>query len=102
MSVPLLVRRSLGVTVWRVLRSLLPAERCDVEVAPGAAHRFVSAVVKEICAEHLVAVAEKHVVAVPLIDTEFLVEETGVATITTLARRRSKGLPKSRHALKRI
>src|SRR4029077_20830307 len=37
--VPPLVRRGLGVTRWRVLPSLLPAERSDVEVAPGGPHR---------------------------------------------------------------
>src|SRR5215831_14166439 len=60
--VPPLVRRGLGVTLWRVLPSLLTAERCDVEVAPGATHRFVAAVVDEVRAEHPLAVAEEHVV----------------------------------------
>src|SRR5262249_31118506 len=32
--VPPLVRRSLGVTLWRVLPRLLTPERCDIEVAP--------------------------------------------------------------------
>src|SRR6202158_5912763 len=63
--VPPLVRRGLGVTLWRVLPSLLTAERRDVEVTPDGPHRLVAAAVDEVCAEHLVAVAEEHVVAVP-------------------------------------
>src|SRR5712692_10565199 len=72
--VPPLVRRGLGVTLWRVLPGLLTPERRDVEVAPGAPHRLVAAAVDEVCAEHLVTVAEEHVVAVPFIDAEVLVE----------------------------
>src|SRR5215469_581257 len=72
--VPPLVRRSLWVTLWRVLPSLLAPKRCDVEVAPGGSHRLIAATVDEICAEHLVVVTEEHVVAVPFIDTEVLVE----------------------------
>src|ERR1700741_1437226 len=53
--VPPLVRRRLGVTLWRVLPSLLAAERRDVEVAPDGPHRLVAAVVDEVCAEHAVA-----------------------------------------------
>src|SRR5580692_13043362 len=40
--VPPLVRRGLGVTLRRVLPSLLTGERRDVEVAPGGAHRLVA------------------------------------------------------------
>src|SRR5215469_7072244 len=65
--VPPLVRRSLGVTLRRVLPSLLTSERCDVEVAPGGSHGLVATAVNEICAEHLAAVAEEHVMAVPFI-----------------------------------
>ena len=65
-----------GVPLWRVLPSLLPAERCDVEVAPGAAHRFVTALVNNYVRNTLSPSRKKHVVAVPLIDTEILVEET--------------------------
>src|SRR5450755_3267857 len=43
--VPPLVRRSLGVTLWRVLPGLLTAERCDVEVAPGCPHGLIAAAV---------------------------------------------------------
>src|SRR5215472_16172797 len=50
--VPPLVRRGLGVTLRRVLPSLLTTERRDVEVAPGGPHRLVAAVVDEVCAEH--------------------------------------------------
>src|SRR5271154_7240219 len=77
MPVPPLVRRSLGVTFWRVLPSLLPAERREVEVAPGAPYRLVAAVVSEVCAEPPVAIAEEHVVPVPFIDAEVLVEAVG-------------------------
>src|SRR5580704_18274481 len=41
--VPPLVRCSLGITLWRVLPSLLSAERREVEIAPDAPHRFVAA-----------------------------------------------------------
>jgi len=42
----------------------LTAEGREVEVAPGCPHRLVTAAVDEICAEHPLAVAEEHVVAV--------------------------------------
>src|SRR5262249_1954390 len=72
--VPPPVRRGLGVTLWRVFPNLLTAERRDVEVAPGGPHRLVAALVDEVCAEHLVAVADEYVVAVPLVHTEVFVE----------------------------
>src|SRR6516225_3824221 len=72
--VPPLVRRGLGVTLWRVLPNLLTAERRDIEVVPGGPHRLVAAAVNEVCAEHPLAVAEKHVVAVPLVHAEVCVE----------------------------
>src|SRR5215813_10980683 len=72
--VPPLVRRGLGVTLWRVLPSLLTAERRDIEVAPCGPHRLVAAVVDEVCAEHLVAVADECIVAVPLVHAEVNVE----------------------------
>src|SRR6202050_845014 len=75
--VPPLVRRGLGVTLWRVLPSLLTAERRDVEVAPEGPHRLVAAVVDEVCTENLVAIAEEDVVAVPFIDAEVLIETVG-------------------------
>src|ERR1700737_560420 len=50
--VPPLVRRRLRVALRRVLPLLLAAERSDVEVAPGAPHRLVAAVVDEVGAEH--------------------------------------------------
>src|SRR5580704_4952210 len=77
MPVPPLVRRSLGVTLWRVFPNLLPTERGEVEVAPGSPHRLVAAVVDEVCAEYPVAVAEEYVVAVPFIDAEVSVEAVG-------------------------
>src|SRR5271170_5470995 len=63
--VPPLVRRGLGVTFRRVLPSLLPAERRDVEVAPGGPHRLVASLVDEVGAEHLLAFPDEHVVTVP-------------------------------------
>src|ERR1700690_1943883 len=72
--VPPLVRLGLEVTLRRVLPSLLTAERCEVEIAPGRPHCLVASAVDEVCAEHLVAVAEEHVVPVPFIDAEVLIE----------------------------
>src|SRR5258708_37955492 len=77
MPVPPLVRRGLGVTLWRVLPSLLTAERREVEVAPGGSHRLVAAAVDEVCAEHLVAVADECIVAVPLVYAKVHVEAVG-------------------------
>src|ERR1035438_3910441 len=79
MPVPPLVWRILRITLWRVLPSLLTAERCEVEIAPGGSHRLVAPAVDEICAEHPVAVAEEYVVTVPFIDAEILVEAVGHA-----------------------
>src|SRR5579863_9260951 len=75
--VPPLVWRGLGVTLRRILPSLLTAQRSDVEVAPSSPHRLVPAAVDEVCAEHLLASAEEYVVAVPFIDTEVFVEAVG-------------------------
>src|ERR1035438_6670396 len=75
--VPPLVWRGLGGTLWRILPSLLTAERRKVEVAPGGPHRLVAAVVDEVGAEHPLAVAEEHVVAVPFINAEVFVEAVG-------------------------
>src|ERR1043166_4000494 len=66
--VPPLVRRGLGVSLWRVLPSLLTAKRRDIEVAPDGPHRLVATVVDEVCAEHFISIAEEHVVAVPFIN----------------------------------
>ena len=75
--VPPLVRRGLGIALGRVLPLLLAPERGDVEVAPGAPHRFVAAGVDEVRAEHLVAVTDERVRAVPLVDAEVGVEVVG-------------------------
>src|SRR5262249_61978376 len=75
--VPPRVRRGLGVTLWRVLPSLLTAKRRDVEIAPNGPHRLVAAVVDEVCAEHSLTIAQEHVVPVPFIDAEVLVEAPG-------------------------
>src|SRR5262252_4914436 len=71
---PPLVRRGLGVALRRVLPLLLAAERSDVEVAPGAPHRLVTAVVDEVGAEHLLAIADERVRAMPLVHAEVSVE----------------------------
>ena len=44
------------------------------EAAPRGPHRLIAAVVDEVCAEHPLAIAEEHVVAVPFIDAEIFVE----------------------------
>src|SRR5215469_10404744 len=75
--VPPLVRRTLRITLWRVLPGFLTAERSDIEVAPDAAHRLVAAVVDEVRAKHAIAVAEKHIVAMPFTNAEVLVEGVG-------------------------
>src|SRR5262245_33679928 len=72
--VPPPVGRGLGVALRRVLPFLLAAERRDVQVAPGAAHRLVAPVVDEVGAVDPVAVAVEDVGAVPLVDAEVLVE----------------------------
>src|SRR5262245_59342560 len=75
MPVPPLVRRCLGVAFRRILPSLLTTERGDVEVVPSASHLLVAAVVDEVGAKHLVAVAaDERVRAVPLVHAEVFVE----------------------------
>src|SRR5262249_14210683 len=71
---PPLVRRRLRVAVRRLLPPLLTPESSDVEVVPSVSHLLVTATVDEVRAEHAIAVAYKHVRAVPLIDAEVLVE----------------------------
>src|SRR6202020_1424137 len=44
---------------------------------PRAPHRLIAAVVDEVRAEHALAVAEKDVRAVPLVDTEVEIEAVG-------------------------
>src|SRR5919108_5749228 len=60
--VPPFVRLGLGITLWRVLPSLLTAQRRDVEIAPDGTHGLVAAVIDEVSAEHSLAIAEEHVV----------------------------------------
>src|SRR6516164_10512358 len=74
---PPVVRRGLGIALRRVLPLLLTPERGDVEVGPGAAHRLVAAVVDEVGTEHAVAVTDERICAMPLIDSEVLVEVVG-------------------------
>src|SRR6478672_6706946 len=63
--VPPRVRRGLRIALRRVLPLLLPPQRGDVQVGPGAAHRLVAPVVEEVGAEHLVAVPDERVRTVP-------------------------------------
>src|SRR5829696_3249737 len=72
--VPPLVGRRLRVPGRRVLPLLLPAERRQVEVGPGAPHRLVTAAVDEVGAENPVVLADERVRAVPFVDAEVLVE----------------------------
>src|SRR6202048_3350363 len=53
--VPPLVRSALRVALRRVLPRLLTPERRHVEVAPGGAHRLISAAADEVGAEHALA-----------------------------------------------
>src|SRR4029434_5002069 len=66
--------RRLGIALRRVLPLLLASERRDVEIIPGAPHLLVAAVVDEIRAEYLVAVADEGVPPVPLVTAEVDVE----------------------------
>src|SRR5207237_1410908 len=77
MPVPPLVGRRLRITLRRVFPALLPAERRQVEITPRGADRFIAAVVDEVRAEDPLAIAEEHVVAVPFVDAEVLVETVG-------------------------
>src|SRR5262245_17892434 len=72
--VPPLVRLRLRVTLRRVFPLLLASERRDVEVIPGAPHLLVATAVDEIRAEHVGAVADEGIRAVPLVDAEINVE----------------------------
>src|SRR5437879_6757541 len=49
---PPLVRRSLGVALWRVLPLLLAPERSDVEVVPCISHLIVAVVVDVVGTEN--------------------------------------------------
>src|SRR5215471_1394356 len=71
------VGRVLRIALGRVLPLLLPPEHGHVQVAPGAAECLVATAVDEVGAEHLVAVAEERVRAVPLVHAEVGVEVVG-------------------------
>src|SRR5580692_3749760 len=58
----------------RVLPALLAPQRSHVEVAPGTSHRFIAAVVDEVSTKHPIAVAKKHVRAMPEIYAEVRIE----------------------------
>src|SRR6185312_3723556 len=75
--VPPFVGRRLGIALGRILPELLPAERRDVEVVPGAAQLLVAAVVEEVGAEYAVAIAVEDVRTVPLVHAEIGVEAVG-------------------------
>src|SRR5688572_15595078 len=77
MPVPPLIGRGLRIALGRVLPRLLPAQRSDVEVVPNGSHRLVATIVDEVGAENPVAVADEHVVAVPLVHAEVCVEAVG-------------------------
>src|SRR5689334_9962156 len=68
--VPPLIRRCLWIALGRVLPDLLAAKRGDIEVTPRGPHGLVASIVNEVGAEHLVAIADEHVMAVPFIDAE--------------------------------
>src|SRR6266852_3275254 len=72
--VPPLVWRSLWIALRGVLPLLLASERRYIKITPGAPHRLVGAIVDEVGAEHLVAVADECIVAVPLVHAEVGVE----------------------------
>src|SRR5580704_3708090 len=72
--VPPLVGLSLGIALWRILPLLLAPEGRHVKVAPCTPHRFVATVVNEVSAENPLALSEEHVVSVPFINAEILVE----------------------------
>src|SRR5215218_523967 len=71
------VWRGLGIAVRRVLPLLLAPERRHVEVGPGGGVHLVAAAVREVGAEDPVAVTDEGGRAVPLVDTEVLVEVVG-------------------------
>src|SRR3954469_15993002 len=75
--VPPFVGRRLRIAFRRILPDLLPSQRRDVEVIPGAAHLLVAPALDEIGAEDPVAVAEEHVGPVPLVDAEIRIETVG-------------------------
>src|SRR5262249_30161840 len=73
--VPPLVGRRLGVSLWRVLPSFLPAQRREIQIAPRGPDRLIATVVDEIGAEDVtLVVADEYIVAVPLVDAEVFVE----------------------------
>src|SRR5438105_9911216 len=71
---PPLVRRCLGVALRRVFPFLLAPERSDVEIVPSVPHLLIAALVDEVGAEHIVAIADERVRAVPLVHAEVFVE----------------------------
>src|SRR5688500_18049464 len=68
--VPPFVRGRLRVAFRRVFPNFLAAERGDVEIAPCGTHRLVTAAVDEVGTKYLLAIAEEHIVPVPLVDAE--------------------------------
>src|SRR3546814_20606485 len=73
--VPPLVGRGLRIALGRVLPDLLPAQRRDVEVVPGAPHLLVAAVVDEVGSEHTVAVAEEPILPVPPVHADVAAQD---------------------------
>src|SRR5262249_26552252 len=72
--VPPLVRRALRITLRRIFPLLLPSQRSEVQIAPDAPHRLVGSVVDEVRAKHFLAVADEHVMTVPLVHAKVRVE----------------------------
>src|SRR6478609_756473 len=64
--VPPLIRRRLRMARRRVLPMLLAAKRREVQVAPGATHLLVAAVVDEVGAKDVLAVADEPIRALSL------------------------------------
>src|SRR5438034_10948504 len=65
--IPPLVRQCLRVALRRVLPLLLTPERSDVEIVPSGPHLLVTAAVDEVGPEHVVAIADERIRAVPLV-----------------------------------
>src|SRR5581483_10874706 len=75
--VPPFVGRGLRRAFGRILPVLLAAERGEIEIAPRGPHRLVAAIVDEVGAEYAPTFADEHVMAMPFVHAEILVEIVG-------------------------
>src|SRR2546429_1203003 len=76
--VPPLVRWTLRVAVWRVFPFLLAPKGSHAEESPGGDECLIAAVVDEVRLEYpAVVVTDERDGAMPLVDTEILVEVVG-------------------------